>query len=81
MRSAPAYPKDTTLPFPLSEDSTHLLFRFCELQVYINNGILGYVFQLPLVSRGTVDIYIYIYIYLRNRSTLDIGVLGYIGIL
>jgi hypothetical protein len=57
MRSAPAFPKDTTLPFPLSKDSTHLLFRLCELQVYIKNGILGYVLQLPLVSRGTFDIY------------------------
>jgi hypothetical protein len=57
MRSAPAFPKDTTLPFPLSKDSTHLLFRLCELQIYIKNGILGYVFLLPLVSRGTFDIY------------------------
>jgi hypothetical protein len=31
MRSA--FPKDTTLPFPLSKDSTHVLFRPCELQV------------------------------------------------
>ena len=27
MSSAPAFPKDTTLPFPLSKYSTHLLFR------------------------------------------------------
>jgi hypothetical protein len=57
MRSAQAFPKDTTLPFPLSKDSTHVLFRLCDLQVYIKNGILGYVIQLPLVSRGTFDIY------------------------
>jgi hypothetical protein len=57
MRSAPNFPKDTTLPFPFSKDSTHVLFRLCELQVYIKNGILGYVIQLPLVSRGTFDTY------------------------
>jgi hypothetical protein len=57
MRSAQAFPKDTTLPFPLSKDSTHVLFRLCDLQVYIKNGILGYVIQLPLVSRCTFDMY------------------------
>jgi hypothetical protein len=57
MRSAPAFPKDTTLPFPLSKDSTLLLFILCELQVYSRNGILGYVILLPLVNRGTFDLY------------------------
>jgi hypothetical protein len=57
LMSAPAFPKYTILPFPLSNDSTHLLFRLCELQVYIKNGILGYVILLPLVSRGTFDIH------------------------
>jgi hypothetical protein len=57
MRSARDFPKDTTLPFPLSKDSTHVLFRLRELQVFIKKGILGYVIQLPLVSRGTFDIY------------------------
>jgi hypothetical protein len=41
----------------LSKDSTHVLFRLCELQVYIRNGKLGYIIQLPLVGRGTFDIY------------------------
>jgi hypothetical protein len=50
MRSAPAFPKDTTLPFPLSKDSIHLLFRLCELQVYIKNGVLGYAILLLLVE-------------------------------
>jgi hypothetical protein len=57
IKSSPAFPKDTTLPFPLSKDSTHLLFRLCNLQVYIKNGILGYMISLPLVNRGTFDVY------------------------
>jgi len=57
IKSSQAFPKDTTLPFPMSKDSTHLLFRLCELQVYIKNDILGYVILLPLVNRGTFDVY------------------------
>jgi hypothetical protein len=57
MKSAPAFPKDTNVPFPMSKDSTHLLIRLCELQVYIKSGIVGYVILLPLVNRGTFDIY------------------------
>jgi hypothetical protein len=57
LMSVPTFPKDTTPPFPLSKDSVHLLFRLCQLQVYIKNGILGYVILLPLVSRGTFDLY------------------------
>jgi hypothetical protein len=57
IKSIPAFPKDTALPFPVSKDSTHLLLRLCELQVYIKNGILGYAIFLPLVNRGTFNIY------------------------
>jgi hypothetical protein len=57
MRSAPAFPKDTTLPIPLSKDSIHLLLWLRELQVYIKNGVLDYVILLSLISRGTFDIY------------------------
>ena len=57
IKSAPAFPKDVTLPFPMSKDSTHFLIRLCELQVYIKNGILGHLIMLPLVNRGTFDIY------------------------
>jgi hypothetical protein len=52
IKSVSAFPKDTALPFPLSKDSAHLLLRLCELQVYIKNGILGYIIRLPLVNRG-----------------------------
>jgi hypothetical protein len=50
IKSAPAFPKDTTLPIPLSKDSAYQLIRLCELQVYIKQGILGYVVLIPLVN-------------------------------
>jgi len=57
IKSVSAFPKDTTLPFPLSKDSAHFILRLCDLQVYIKNGILGYVILLPLVNRGNFNIY------------------------
>jgi hypothetical protein len=35
IKSVSAFPKDTTLPVPISKDSAHLLFRLYDLQVYI----------------------------------------------
>ena len=52
-----AFPKDTTLPFHLSQDSVDLLFRFGEFKVYIKDGIFGYTILLPLVNRGNFNIY------------------------
>ena len=57
IKSVPAFPKDTFLPIPLSKDWAHLFVRFYELQVYINNGILGFVILLPLVNQGNFKIY------------------------
>ena len=57
IKSVSAFPKDTSPPFPLSKDSAHLVLRLCELQVYIKNGILGYVISLPLVNQGNFNIY------------------------
>jgi hypothetical protein len=57
LKGAPAFPKGTTLPIPLSKDSAHQLIRLCELQVYIKQGILGYVALVPLVNRGDFNIY------------------------
>ena len=57
IKSLSAFSKDTALPFPLSKDSAHLTLRLCDLQVYIKNGILGYVIQLPLANRGKFNIY------------------------
>ena len=57
IKSVSAFPKDTTFPFPLSKDSAHFVLRLCDLQLYIKNGILGYVILLPLVNRGNFNIY------------------------
>jgi hypothetical protein len=57
IKSVPAFPKDTTLPIPMSKDLAHPLFRLYELHEYIKNGILGYVIPLPLVNRGNFNIY------------------------
>jgi hypothetical protein len=57
IKSVSAFPKDTTLPFPLSKDSAHFILRLCDLQVYIKDSILGYVILLPLVNRGNFSIY------------------------
>jgi hypothetical protein len=57
IKIVPAVPKDTAIPFPMSKDSTHLLLRLCDLQVYVKHGILGYVVLLPLVNRGNFNIY------------------------
>ena len=57
IKSVSAFPKHTTLPVPMSKDSAHLLFKLYELQVYIKNGILGYVILLPLVNWGNFNIY------------------------
>ena len=57
IKSVSAFPKVTPRPFPLSKDSAHLLLKLFELQVYIKNGILGYVIILPPVNRGNLNIY------------------------
>ena len=62
IKSVSAFPKDTTFPFPLSKDSAHFVLRLCDLQLYIKNGILGYVILLPLVNRGNFNIIIIIII-------------------
>jgi hypothetical protein len=57
IKGVSVFPKDTALPFPLSKNSAHLLCRVCDLQVYIKDGILGYVILLPLINRGNFNIY------------------------
>lgn len=56
IKSVSAFPKDTSLPISLSKDSAHLLVRLYELQVYIDNGIIGFVILLPLVNRGNCNV-------------------------
>jgi hypothetical protein len=55
-QSIPSFPKDTAAHFSLSEDSINLLHKICDLHLYFNDGILGYVVELPLVNRGNFRI-------------------------
>lgn len=56
-QSIPSFPKDTTSPFPLSKSSLNLIYKTCDIHVYIDEGILGYVITLPLINTGTFKIY------------------------
>jgi hypothetical protein len=56
IKSVSAFPKDTALPFPLSKGSAHILHRLCDLEVYIKNGMLGYIILLTPVNRGNFNI-------------------------
>jgi hypothetical protein len=55
-RSIPSFPKETTALFPLSKDSINLLYKICDIHVYLSDGILGYIVELPLVNRGNFRI-------------------------
>jgi hypothetical protein len=57
IQSMPSFPKDTIPPFPLSKDSSNLLYKVCDVHVYIDEGILGYVITLPLIGRGVFKVY------------------------
>jgi hypothetical protein len=57
IQSMPHFPKDNIPPFPLSKDSFNLLYKICNIHVYRNEGILGYVITLPLIGRGTFQVY------------------------
>jgi hypothetical protein len=45
------FPRDTILPFPLNKNSTSLIYKVCEMQVYIQNNRLSYVVSIPLVNK------------------------------
>jgi len=51
--SSQSFPPDTSLPFTLSKDSTHYLYRICEVQLYVRDKALQYVIVLPLVKKPT----------------------------
>jgi hypothetical protein len=57
IQSMPSFPKGTLPPFPLSKDSINLLYKVCDIHVYIDEGILGYVITLPLIGRGVFKAY------------------------
>jgi hypothetical protein len=46
------FPRDTILPFPLSKDTIKLIYKVCEMQVYLQNDGLSYVVCVPLVNKG-----------------------------
>ena len=55
--SQASFPRDTILPFALSTDSTDLVYRLCDVQVYIQNGKLNYVVSIPLIDKRECKAY------------------------
>jgi hypothetical protein len=51
------FPRETILPFPLSKDSTTLIYKVCEIQVYIQKSRLSYVVSVPLDNKGEFRAY------------------------
>ena len=51
------FPRDTILPFPLSKDASSIIYKVCEMQVYIRNNRLSYVVSVPLVDKGEFKAY------------------------
>jgi hypothetical protein len=51
--SISSFPKDTMAPFILSKDSLHLVTKICDIHIYVRNNIMGFVINVPLISRGT----------------------------
>ena len=54
--SSSLFPRDTTLPFPLSKDYIHVAYPLCEVRVYIYEQRIGYVISVPLVHKGTFNV-------------------------
>jgi hypothetical protein len=75
MQSMPSFPKDTTSPFPLSKKSLDLMYKVCNIHVYVDEGILGYVITFPLINRGVFKIYrmVPVPITLGNKKFADIN--------
>jgi hypothetical protein len=55
--SQASFPRDTVLPFALSTDLTSVVYKVCDVQVYIQNGRLSYVVNTPLVDKGEFKVY------------------------
>lgn len=51
------FPPDTILPFPLSKDSNSLIYKVCEIHVYLQNERLNYVINIPLENKGEFRAY------------------------
>ena len=52
-----SFPRDTILPFALSADSTSLVYKVCDVQVYIQSGKLSYIVSIPLIDKGKFKAY------------------------
>jgi len=55
--SQASFPRDTILPFTLSPDSTSLVYKVCDVTVYVQNGRLSYVVSVPLIDKGEFKAY------------------------
>ena len=55
--SQASFPRDTILRFELSTDSTDLVNRVCDVQVYIQNGKLDCVVSISLIYKGEFKVY------------------------
>ena len=55
--SQASFPRDTILPFALSADSANLIYKMCDVQVYIQNSRLSYVISIPLIDKGEFKAY------------------------
>jgi hypothetical protein len=51
------FPRDTILPFTLSSTSMSLVYKVCDVKVYIQHGKLSYVVSIPLIDRGEFKAY------------------------
>jgi hypothetical protein len=51
------FPRDTILPFSLSKDATSIIYKVCEMQVYIQDNRLSYGVSVPLVNKGEFKAY------------------------
>jgi hypothetical protein len=47
----PSFLKDMTSPIPLNKNAINLIYKVCDIHIYIDEGILGYVITLPLINR------------------------------
>jgi len=55
--SQASLPQDTILPFALSTDSASLVYKVCDVQVYIQCGKLSYIVSIPLIDKGEFKAY------------------------
>jgi hypothetical protein len=56
-QSMPTFPKDTATFFSLSKGCLNLIYNVCDIYVYIEKNVLGYVITSPLITRGMLKAY------------------------